>query len=159
MNYSQPKLEKRDCVKCKLSLDGSRKEYRVDSDNIHNSPLGSEYYHNLINIISQDFFHFLKSKDIIDRKHRTKIVNCIKIFINYLIRHKEQAITSYRPGIIKYFLTHWYSNNYPNVPASFIDEMKSFILYYYEYLLSLNWINKATYSNIKSELNTMENIR
>ncbi len=153
MNYFQPKIEKRECIKCKLSVDGSKKEYLVNFSRIHDVPTDSKDYHSIISIISQDFYHFLKSKNIYDCKLRKKVVYYINIFIcNYLTSFHRKDLTFYKNGIIEDFLLNWYPGNYPSAPTFFISEMTCFILYFYEYLLSLNWIETDYYDSIKAEV-------
>ncbi len=153
MNYCQPKIEKRESIKCKLSVDGSVKEYLVNFRNIHEVSTESRDYYSIISIISQDFYHFLKSKSIYDCKLRKKIVYYINIFIyNYLTAHHKKDLTYYKSGIIEDFLMNWYPCNYPSAPALFISEMTGFILYFYEYLLSLNWIEAVSYEKARAEV-------
>lgn len=156
MNYLQPKLERRECIKCRLSVDGSKKEYHVSHDNLNDTSTDSKDYRSMVSIISQDFYHFLKSKNIHDSRFRKKVVYCINIFISYLTFHQKKELTFYKLGLIEDFLLHWYPHNYPKAPAGFIYDLCCYIIYFYEYLLSLNWIDRDFYNSIKKELEAVK---
>lgn len=152
MNYNQPKIEKRICIKARLAKDGQNKEYKLNHENINGIALESMEYECIISIISQDFYHFLKSKNILGRKVRLKVVNCINIFIKYLSSCHKKTLNFYSKGIIQDFLYNWYPDNYSKVTNMLISEMSYYILYFYEFLLSLDWLYVHSYNNIKKEV-------